>query len=272
MRHEIISSLEKIQDEVKLELQNVKTYRAFLAVDQAIVEISEIEEIVGPLNGIRQQVIDRLADVREYRALLAVQKSVADISEVLGILEESSARRAQSAANGAATEATAQPPAAAAPAASEPVPVEAQRAEPSIHTLETIATEPVHEAVAEGQSTADAVAPLPAGLTAVMWTQSYAQQNPPESATEATETVAAHAAHADEATAESPADDAAVDDAAVAEQAVAATAVIEDSPQVEEYRQEPAAEATETADDAIHHHDAVHHDAVAETEEIAKVA
>ena len=102
MTHEIIRSLETIQDQVKQELQNVRTYRAFLAVGQAIEEISEVEEIVRSLNGIRGQVIERLHDVREYRALLAVQKSVQDISEVLGILEESSRKRAEAAAgNGA---------------------------------------------------------------------------------------------------------------------------------------------------------------------------
>src|SRR5947209_7779413 len=93
MGHEIIRELEKIQDQVKQELQNVKTYRAFLAVDKAIEEISEIEEIARSLTGIRSQVVDRLNDVREYRALLAVEKSVQDIAEVLGVLEEASRRR-----------------------------------------------------------------------------------------------------------------------------------------------------------------------------------
>ena len=86
MSHEIIRSLEKIQDQVKQELQNVKTYRAFLALDKAIDEISEIEDIARSLTGIRGQVVDRLNDVREYRALLAVEKSVLDISEVLSVL------------------------------------------------------------------------------------------------------------------------------------------------------------------------------------------
>jgi hypothetical protein len=264
MRHEIISSLEKIQDQVKLELQSVKTYRAFLAVDQAIVEISEIEEIVGPLNGIRQQVIDRLADVREYRALLAVQKSVADISEVLGILEESSARRAQSASNGAAAppaaEASAPPPAASSTVVSEPVPVDAQPAESSTHTLETVATHPVQEALAESQSASEAVTP-PHGLTAVVWNQSYVAGNPPEHTTEAPEAAATHATHEDEAAAHSS-----TDEAVVAEHAAAAMAVIDDHTQAEEHRQEPTAEAVDTEDHAVHHH------TEAENEEIAKVA
>src|SRR5436190_18384999 len=93
MSHEIIRSLEKIQDQVKQELQNVKTYRAFLALDKAIDEISEIEDIARSLTGIRGQVVDRLNDVREYRALLAVEKSVVDISEVLNVLEEASRKR-----------------------------------------------------------------------------------------------------------------------------------------------------------------------------------
>jgi hypothetical protein len=95
MSHEIIRSLEKIQDQVKQELLDVKTYRAFVALDKAIEEISEIEEIARSLTGIRGQVVDRLNDVREYRALLAVEKSVLDISEVLKVLEDASKKRAE---------------------------------------------------------------------------------------------------------------------------------------------------------------------------------
>ena len=86
MTHEIIQSLGVIEDQVKQELQSVRTYRAYLAVGEAIEQISEVEEIVRSLDGIRSQVVERLHDVREYRALLAVQKSVLDISEVLGLL------------------------------------------------------------------------------------------------------------------------------------------------------------------------------------------
>jgi hypothetical protein len=99
MSHEIIRSLEKIQDQVKRELQDVKTYRAFIALDKAIEEISDIEEIARSLTGIRGQVIDRLNDVREYRALLAVEKSVLDISEVLSVLEDASRKRAEAITN-----------------------------------------------------------------------------------------------------------------------------------------------------------------------------
>ena len=84
----VIQSLEQIRDRVKEQLLSVKEYRAFLAVQKAIDEISEVREIVTSLETVRDQVQDRLNGVREYRALLAVEKSIADISEVLGILEE----------------------------------------------------------------------------------------------------------------------------------------------------------------------------------------
>lgn len=84
----VIQSLEQIRDRVKEQLLSVKEYRAFLAVQKAIDEISEVREIVTSLETVRDQVQDRLNGVREYRALLAVEKSIADISDVLGILEE----------------------------------------------------------------------------------------------------------------------------------------------------------------------------------------
>lgn len=85
---EVIQSLEQIKDRVKNQLLGVKEYRAFLAIQKAIDEISEIGAIVTSLEASRDQVQDRLNGVREYRALLAVEKSIADISDVLGILED----------------------------------------------------------------------------------------------------------------------------------------------------------------------------------------
>ncbi|MBZ0146891.1 MAG: hypothetical protein K8F62_05020, partial [Pseudorhodoplanes sp.] len=66
----VIQSLEQIRDRVKEQLLSVKEYRAFLAVQKAIDEISEVREIVTSLETVRDQVQDRLNGVREYRALL----------------------------------------------------------------------------------------------------------------------------------------------------------------------------------------------------------
>src|SRR5436190_5069131 len=156
MSHEIIRSLEKIQDQVKQELQNVKTYRAFLALDKAIDEISEIEDIARSLTGIRGQVVDRLNDVREYRALLAVEKSVLDISEVLSVLEEASRKRTEAIADRTVAAATGQA------ADAGEVSVSAVAAEPSQPLAATAATTiaPDHGQFAEPPAATAEVAPI----------------------------------------------------------------------------------------------------------------
>ena len=93
MSHEVIQSLETIRGRVNDQLLNVKAYRALLAVDTAIMEISEVDTIVEPLKGVRNQVLDCLGEVPEYRALQAVHKSIAYISEVLGLLEGSALKK-----------------------------------------------------------------------------------------------------------------------------------------------------------------------------------
>jgi hypothetical protein len=223
MTHEIIRSLETIQDQVKQELQNVRTYRAFLAVGQAIEEISEVEEIVRALNGIRGQVVERLHDVREYRALLAVQKSVEDISEVLGILEESSRKRAEAAAgNGAAATPAAEvadgskiatAPAAAAssaeavaaahaPAASGAIMMDhtneaVQPTESTGETVPAVSTAVAHEGDATSPSVMDAVGHSPFLSSTATTDQTHGQHLPlePSSDAETVEIAAAIAAH-----------------------------------------------------------------------------
>jgi hypothetical protein len=170
MTHEIIRSLETIQDQVKQELLSVRKYRAYLAIGQAIEEISEVEEIARSLNGIRSQVVDHLHDVREYRALLAVQKSVLDISEVLGLLEESSRKPAEAASGNGAAPAPADQP------------LDDSQTSASV-TAAATPSEPV------------AVAPPPAPSSVTMVDQTSEPEQPPESATKAVEATSAHAAH-----------------------------------------------------------------------------
>ena len=85
---EVLESLSNIKGRVEAHLRNVKEYRAFLAIQAAMDEISHIGELVTPLEGVKDGVRQRLNDLREYRALLAVEKSIADIANVLGLLDE----------------------------------------------------------------------------------------------------------------------------------------------------------------------------------------
>jgi hypothetical protein len=51
-------------------------------------EIAHVGELHSPLEGVREGVRQRLNELREYRALLAVEKSITDIADVLGLLDE----------------------------------------------------------------------------------------------------------------------------------------------------------------------------------------
>ena len=291
MTHEIIRSLETIQDQVKQELQNVRTYRAFLAVGQAIEEISEVEEIVRSLNGIRGQVIERLHDVREYRALLAVQKSVQDISEVLGILEESSRKRAEAAAgNGAvaapATEVADDSKTATAGAAetssAETVAVAHAPAAPSATTVDhtngaeqptestgetvgAVAAAATHESDAASPSVIDTVGHSPFLSSTTTADQAHQQHllHEPTSDAETVEIAAAIAAHLADAASHSEMD------------AVAPPPTTEMAEPVHEQQQppEPIRETGENVADSVVHGE-VHHGSEAEPEDIgiAKVA
>ena len=81
----VIQSLETILDTVKEELVKSPEYRAILAIDKSIKDVSHIQEAVVCLEGATAKIKERLVTVREYRAMLAVEKCIAEVSEVLGI-------------------------------------------------------------------------------------------------------------------------------------------------------------------------------------------
>jgi hypothetical protein len=85
---EVLESLQSIRGQVEAHLRNVKEYRAFLAIQVAMDEISHVGELHSPLEDVCEGVRARLNETREYRALLAVEKSIADIAGVLGLLDE----------------------------------------------------------------------------------------------------------------------------------------------------------------------------------------
>ena len=285
MTHEIIQSLETIQDQVKQELLNVRTYRAYLAVGQAIEEISEVEEIVRSLNGIRSQVVDRLHDVREYRALLAVQKSVQDISEVIGLLEESSRKRAQAASgNGAApapaaeaaveestTSASLAPAASptetvavappSAPTATTVDPITEPQPEPTGETVEAAPASTAHPGDSAGPSVMDAIRHSPFLSSTAVADQTHEPVPPPQPTSEAAEVAAGNVVHEGE-TASQPEMEAVGHPPSPAIAAVVAE-------QTHEHEQ-PQPPAEQTAEHAASTE--VHEGGAAEVEDIAKVA
>ena len=86
--NEVIQSLQNIKGQFETHLLNLREYRAFQSIQNAISEISELTDLVAPLENVKQGVQERLHKFREYRAMLTVDKSIADISEVLGVLSE----------------------------------------------------------------------------------------------------------------------------------------------------------------------------------------
>jgi hypothetical protein len=84
----VIQSLERVRDRVKERLIKVPEFRAFLAVETSISEVSHVPDLVDCLQLAKQRIMDRLMTVREYQAMLAVEKSITEISEVLGVLSK----------------------------------------------------------------------------------------------------------------------------------------------------------------------------------------
>jgi hypothetical protein len=266
MTHEIIRSLETIQDQVKQELLSVRTYRAYVAVGQAIEEISEVEEIVRSLNGIRSQVVDRLHDVREYRALLAIQKSVLDISEVLGLLEESSRKRAEvasgsgvapapagqpvddsktsttvaAAATPAETVAVAQSPTASSATMVDQTSEPERSLEPTGETVEAVSANATHEGDAASPSAMDAIGHSPFLSSKVMTDHGHEHEQPREPTSEAVEIATPHVAHEGEAASGSEME-------AIERSPSPATAAMADHTYEQEQPQQPAEQTAEHA-------------------------
>jgi len=84
----VIQSLERVRERVKEQLIKVPEFRALLAIEKSIAEVSNIPDLVACLESAEEKILDRLMTVREYRAMLAVEKSITEISEVLGVLAD----------------------------------------------------------------------------------------------------------------------------------------------------------------------------------------
>ena len=84
----VIQTLERVRERVRGQLMKVPEFRAFLAVETSISEVSHVPDLVDCLQSAKQKIMERLMTIREYRAMLAVEKSITEISDVLGVLAE----------------------------------------------------------------------------------------------------------------------------------------------------------------------------------------
>jgi hypothetical protein len=82
----VIQSLERVRDRVKEQLIKVPEYRALLAIETSIAEVSNIPDLVAYVESAKEKIMDRLRTFREFQAMVAVEKSIIEISEVLGVL------------------------------------------------------------------------------------------------------------------------------------------------------------------------------------------
>ncbi len=93
----VIQSLERVKERVREQLYKVPEFRALLAMETSIAEVSHITDLAGYLETAKEKITDRLTKVREYQAMLAVEKSITQISEVLGVLASGEGASATSA-------------------------------------------------------------------------------------------------------------------------------------------------------------------------------
>ena len=122
----VIQTLERVKERVRERLIRVPEFRAFLAVEMSISEVSHVPDLVDGLQSAKQKIMDRLLTIREYQAMLAVEKSITEISEVLGVLAEGESANATPETRGAPqidlNEST--------PIAADPVPKTSETASP----------------------------------------------------------------------------------------------------------------------------------------------
>jgi hypothetical protein len=78
----VIQALEIVRERVTRRLMEAPEYRAFLAIEKAIVEVAVIGDLVIHLETARQEILDRLTMTPAYRALLTVKKAIKDVSEI----------------------------------------------------------------------------------------------------------------------------------------------------------------------------------------------
>lgn len=84
----VIQSLERVRERVREQLIKVPEYRAFMAIETSIAEVSHIPDLLVCLESAKEKIMDRLRTVREFQAMHAVEKSIVEISEVLGVLAD----------------------------------------------------------------------------------------------------------------------------------------------------------------------------------------
>ena len=84
----VIQTLERVRGRVQEQLIKVPEFRALLAVETSISEVSHVPDLVDCLQSAKQKIMDRLMTIREYQAMLVVEKSITEISEVLGVLAD----------------------------------------------------------------------------------------------------------------------------------------------------------------------------------------
>jgi len=72
----VIQTLERVRERVQEQLMKVPEFRAFLAVETSISEVSHVPDLVDCLQSAKQKIMDRLMTIREYQAMLVVEKSI----------------------------------------------------------------------------------------------------------------------------------------------------------------------------------------------------
>jgi hypothetical protein len=97
----VIQTLERVRRRVQEQLIKVPEFRALLAVETSISEVSHVPDLVDGLRSAKQKIMDRLMTIREYQAMLVVEKSITEISEVLGVLAEGESANANPATSAA---------------------------------------------------------------------------------------------------------------------------------------------------------------------------
>jgi len=87
VRPEILSSLNALHADVQRQVASLDRYRALKVIDQTIADFPALDDLTRALADIRARVQAQLDDNRAYRALLAIERIVPELSDALALLD-----------------------------------------------------------------------------------------------------------------------------------------------------------------------------------------
>lgn len=87
VRPDIVACLESMRQDVERRIASLDRFRALKAIEQTIAEFPGLDDLTRSLSEIADQVRLQLDETREFRALRSIERIMPELSEVLALME-----------------------------------------------------------------------------------------------------------------------------------------------------------------------------------------